>query len=157
MSQPAFLASMTLTACVVLMAAFYVLGLGIAATSGGALHLLDAILRDDVDVAAIPEVEEVDEDSRQKVDAFVTALVLFGITGFVLSAMRGVETPSFLRNCRCNRHRGAGNRSTIVFVAVAAIGVGILLSFYAIYDTVKSFVARGRDRFQEYVLDVRDL
>jgi hypothetical protein len=164
MSHPSFVASATATVCVVLLAAFYVLGLGLAATSGGALHVVQALLEEEAGSAAAPADDGagailVDEGARQKVDAFVTALVLFGIAGFVLSAVRGVETPSFLRNCRCNRHRhGAGNtRSTIVFVVAAAIGVGIVLSFYAIYDTVKHFVASGRDRIQEYVLDVRDL
>ena len=161
MSHPSFVGSVTVIVCIVLIAFFYYVSLFVAATTGGALSIIRAILQEDADGDMIlgdlnlstPAAAE----THMKADALVTSMVLFGIAGLVLSTVRGVETPSFLRDCRCNRHHGQNNRPMLLLAMVAAIFVGTVLSFYAIYDTVKHFVTSGRDRLQEYVLDVRDL
>ena len=161
MSHPYFVASLTTSIFIFLMAVFLMIGQFLSSTTGGVMYLLEAMFIDDM-MEESWKNGDFDELTFQKFDATVTSISLFGVLGYLLSALRGLQTPPFLRDCFCNNRLRVNNhnrncREHVIVVAIVAIFIGVVSAIYAIYDTMQQYVTNGRDRIQEYVLDVRDL
>mmetsp|Transcript_8461 Transcript_8461/g.16406 ORF Transcript_8461/g.16406 Transcript_8461/m.16406 type:complete len:284 (-) Transcript_8461:140-991(-) len=106
-------------------------------------------------VVATPDPFSVDDPQVALLDSIVVATILFGLSGWIIYAYSGRDN----LQCRWQPHfiriYPSGNILCAVII-MSVVAMGIFMSFSSIYDFVKRYVVRGRDRIQEYVLDVRE-
>jgi len=105
--------------------------------------------------ATSPDPFSVDNPEVALLDSIVVSTILFGLSGWIIYAYSGRDN----LQCRWQPHfmriYPSGNILCAVII-MSVVAMGIFMSFSSVYDFVKTYVVRGRDRIQEYVLDVRE-
>ena len=157
MSNPSFIVGVTLPVVFAFLWWCYLLTeYTLPLTGGIALKLFD--LENN-----FPDEEQ---HTAYMLDRMITSLIFFAVFGFILSFIRGVSLPNPCtgccrnrncrsRNCRTTSSGGGGRGMAAILVAIFII-VGFINGCYGVYDCVKSYVVKGRDRVQEYVVDSRE-